>query len=454
MLRNVRGSLPITTLILLICSGCASTARVRPAAPQGPPAARESAAARVVELKKLVIRVPASRAVGVLQSGWGCVSRKPLAPATGRAFLTDGDLEEVFRAEFTSAGYTVAGDPNALFEETSENRPDYLIGGIVHDVQANLCSPGLRFGATDRAKGEASLAVDWQVYSLRTRKVEFSVTSDGAGRLESPRDGGGFEVFRQAFRAAARTLLANPRLREVLEGQALAAQEQTAEAEPIVVAFETRSREKKTAIPEVMLSDARLSVVTISAGDAFGSGFLISSDGYLLTNQHVVGNARYVTARFVTGREVNGEVIRSSAFRDVALVKLENDRYRPLPLRDTSVLKAGADVFAIGTPLSEDFGQTVSKGIVSGFGEEDGVRMIRSDVGIHKGSSGGPLLTKSGEVVGIAVGGVILLPTGVGVGLNSFIPIEEAIEVLGLRNREGAHGLSLEQVVSREKTGN
>jgi serine protease Do len=451
MLRRLRGPLVLAFLIppVLVLCGCTSAARVHPVAARESIAAKPSSAGRVVELKKIVIHVPASRAAGELRTGLACLNRKPLAPAAGRAYLTDGDLEEVFREEFSSAGYTVAGDPNALFEEPSETRPDYLIAGIVSNVTASLCSPGLHSSATDRAKGEASLAVDWQVYSLKTRKVEFSVTSGGSGLLTSPREGGGFEVFRQAFRAAARNLLANPRLREILDAPPRGEQQST-EEEPLVVAFETASPQMKSA-PEAMLSDARLSVVTISAGDAFGSGFVISRDGYVLTNQHVVGKARYVTARFVTGREVNGEVIRSSVARDVALVRLENDRYRPLPLGDTSVLKAGVDVFAIGTPLSEDFGQTVSKGIVSGFGEEDGVRMIRSDVGIHKGSSGGPLLAKSGQVVGIAVGGVILMPTGVGVGLNSFIPIEEAIEVLQLRNRESARGSSLE-VVSHEKT--
>ena len=197
-----------------------------------------------------------------------------------------------------------------------------------------------------------------------------------------------------------------------------------------------------------MLSDARLSVVTVVAADAFGSGFLISTDGYLLTNQHVVGKARYVIARFVTGREVHGEVIRTNADRDIALVKLEGDRYRPLPLGNTSALKPGTDVFAIGTPLFEEFGQTISKGIVSGYGESEGQRLIRSDVGIHKGSSGGPLLVKSGQVVGVAVEGVILPQIGVGVGLNSFIPIEEAIETLRLRNPDATAKPRLE-VASR-----
>ena len=437
--------------LLTVGVGCASGVRVKSVAQLEPLPASTSSVARVVELRKLVIRIPAGGSVGALRSGLGCIRLAPLPAATGRAFLGEGELAEVFRAEFSSVGYTVADDRNALFEETSEARPDYLIGGIVHDVRANLCSHGS--GTTDRAKGEASLAVDWQVFSLRTRKVEFSATSVGAARLEHMLDSGGFEVFQQAFRVASRNLLANPRLREVLEGPLAARGKSVAEEEPIVVAFETMGRGKNVGL-ETMISDARLSVVTIIAGEAFGSGFLISSDGYLLTSQHVVGKARYVTARFVTGREVNGEVVRAEADRDVALVKLENDRYRPLALGHTRVLKPGTDVFAIGTPLSEEYGQSVSKGIISGFGEDEGQRMIRSDVRIHKGNSGGPLLVPSGEVVGIAEGGVVMMPLGAGVGLNSFIPIEEAIEVLGIRNRQGSRILAVQDASHRNSPGN
>jgi len=80
--------------------------------------------------------------------------------------------------------------------------------------------------------------------------------------------------------------------------------------------------------------------------------------------------------------------------------------------------------------------------------------MIRSDVRIHKGNSGGPLLVPSGEVVGIAEGGVVMMPLGAGVGLNSFIPIEEAIEVLGIRNRQGSRILAVQDASHRNSPGN
>jgi S1-C subfamily serine protease len=150
----------------------------------------------------------------------------------------------------------------------------------------------------------------------------------------------------------------------------------------------------------------------------------------------VVGQSRYVRVKFVTGREVNGEVVRADRKRDVALIKLEKDVYPYLPLGESSRVQPGTDVFAIGTPLEENFGQTVTKGIVSGYGEEDGQRIIRSDVSVQKGNSGGPLLDRSGLVVGLSVNAYTLLPEGVGIGLNGFIPIEEALTALTILRGE------------------
>ena len=125
----------------------------------------------------------------------------------------------------------------------------------------------------------------------------------------------------------------------------------------------------------------------------------------------------------------------SSLLRDVALVKLETDIYKFLPLGESARVQPGSDVFAIGTPLSEKLGQTVTKGILSGYGEEDGLRILRSDVAVHQGSSGGPLLDKTGTVVALSVSGYMLMPDGVGVGLNSFIPIEDALSTLVIRRK-------------------
>jgi serine protease Do len=146
----------------------------------------------------------------------------------------------------------------------------------------------------------------------------------------------------------------------------------------------------------VPLGDAVGSVVMISAGPTHGSGFLVSADGLLMTDRHVVGDAQYVKVRWSDGAEDLGEVMRTDKVRDVALVKTDAHGRQPLALRRES-LKPGDTVFAIGTPLSEKFQRTMTRGIVSAYRTFEGLNFIQSDVTVSPGSSGGPLLDEKGR---------------------------------------------------------
>ena len=134
--------------------------------------------------------------------------------------------------------------------------------------------------------------------------------------------------------------------------------------------------------------EMRSAVVTVFSGSGHGSGFVISPDGYVLTDEHVVGGASFVNVKFVTGKEVAGQVVRVSKVRDVALIRLEKDIYPYLPLGNTASVNIGDEVFCIGTPLSEDLFQTVTKGIISSFRVRNEIKYVQSDVSIHPGNSG------------------------------------------------------------------
>jgi len=377
-----------------------------------------------VEFRKFLLKLPDDHVIGSMQTGAECTGRAPLTWKVGRDSSVGQDFGALLLEELTSAGYTIVGNRDALFEDVHERRADYVVAGIIRDVRANVCYANPKKGP---AVSEASLSIDWQVYSYRTREIALKATTDGSSLLPRPAGEPGAEAISHAFIAAARNLLADKRFHELLAGTGSDAQGKP--RDPIAVAYETLPKLHAKTV-EKLVSDSRMAVVTVFAGDGMGSGFLISRDGYLLTDEHVVGQSRYVRVKFVTGREVNGEVVRADRKRDVALIKLENDVYPYLPLGESSRVQPGADVFAIGTPLEENFGQTVTKGIVSGYGEEDGQRIIRSDVSVQKGNSGGPLLDHSGVVVGLSVNAYTLLPEGVGIGLNGFIPIEEALSAL------------------------
>lgn len=177
------------------------------------------------------------------------------------------------------------------------------------------------------------------------------------------------------------------------------------------------------------IADVATSVVAVFTGDGHGSGFLVSADGYVLTNDHVVGDAKYVKVRWSDGSETLGEVVRADKLRDVALIKTDVKGSAPLSLR-TTPLQAGEAVFAVGTPLDEKFQGSVTKGVVSATRTYNGLPYIQSDVVINGGNSGGPLLDEAGAVIGICVSGMEI--NGAPVGINLFIPIDDALKALAL----------------------
>ncbi|MGE5167048.1 MAG: DegQ family serine endoprotease, partial [Deltaproteobacteria bacterium] len=163
-----------------------------------------------------------------------------------------------------------------------------------------------------------------------------------------------------------------------------------------------------------------------------GSGFIISSDGYVLTNNHVVDGADQVTVRLSDRRELDAKVIGTDVDSDVALLKVAASGLPTVAIGDSSKLRPGQWVVAIGSPFN--FDHSVTHGIVSyvgrGFGGADQqyVPFIQTDVPINRGNSGGPLFNMDGQVVGI--NSQIVSNTGSSVGISLAIPINIAMNVV------------------------
>jgi serine protease Do len=161
-----------------------------------------------------------------------------------------------------------------------------------------------------------------------------------------------------------------------------------------------------------------------------GSGFIISEDGYVLTNAHVVANASQVTVRLADAkREFQAKVIGADSRTDVALLKIEASGLPAVRTGNSAELAPGQWVAAIGSPFG--FANTITGGIVSAVGRslpgEAYVPFIQTDVAVNPGNSGGPLLTLSGEVVGI--NSMIYSGSGGYMGVSFAIPIEIALDV-------------------------
>ena len=162
---------------------------------------------------------------------------------------------------------------------------------------------------------------------------------------------------------------------------------------------------------------------------SLGSGFIISSDGYILTNAHVVNDADEVIVKLSDKREFNAKIIGVDRRSDVALIKIDASGLPKVTVGDPSKLKVGEWVVAIGSPFGLE--NTVTAGIVSAKGralpQENYVPFIQTDVAINPGNSGGPLFNLKGEVVGI--NSQIFSRSGGYMGLSFAIPIDVAMEV-------------------------
>lgn len=153
-------------------------------------------------------------------------------------------------------------------------------------------------------------------------------------------------------------------------------------------------------------------VVAKDGGTGFGSGFVYTDDGYIITNYHVIEGAKSIKVMCTDGRERPAELIDGDELSDVAVIRVLNLGLTPLAIGDSDTLRVGEDVIAIGTPVDTDYAGTVTKGIVSGIKRtvrvyessgllEKTMEMIQTDTTLNHGNSGGPLLNMRGEVVGI-----------------------------------------------------
>ena len=164
----------------------------------------------------------------------------------------------------------------------------------------------------------------------------------------------------------------------------------------------------------------------------FGSGVIISKDGYIVTNNHVIEGADEISVKLNDNREFKGRVIGTDPSTDLALVKIEGDDFPTIPVGDSEALKVGEWVLAVGNPFN--LNSTVTAGIVSAKARSLGVynggieSFIQTDAAINQGNSGGALVNAKGELVGI--NSVLSSPTGAYAGYGFAIPTSVMTKVV------------------------
>jgi len=218
---------------------------------------------------------------------------------------------------------------------------------------------------------------------------------------------------------------------------------------------EIEAAEDASPMREDMLEEALRCVVGISSADTsqgiskktqwyMGSGVLASSDGYIITNHHVIGaRPERIVVTLHSGETLEGKTVWSDSSLDLAVVKIDGEGYPYCTLGNAKRVRVGESVVAIGNPLSMQFERTVTAGIISAVGRSISIEndegemgymedLIQTDAAINSGNSGGPLLNEAGEVVGI---NTIKVSSAEGMGfavpINVCVPVIERLRSVG-----------------------
>jgi S1-C subfamily serine protease len=380
---------------------------------------------RPVVFSRLAVRIPQGQVFAKVGAGGSCTPQPDKkwtgADTPGRPSAA---FRQIFDKELTAAGFRPAQDTSNLFDDTASSIAEYEVGAAITDLHEEFCGQAHAWRGGIGVKGAARIGVEWQIYSRLQGRVVAKVTTTGGSEQNSFTDTATADVLNDAFDQNVIALLSSrdfvAALSEAPVGGPPTPAGPAQAPIPIAVAYAPSS-----------VPDSVGSVVSIFAGDGFGSGWVVS-DGYLMTDRHVVGQAGAVRIRWSDQVETQGVVVRTDPRRDVALIQTDTRGRRPLPVR-FDALRPGDTVYAIGTPLDPQLQSSVTRGVVSGVRTIDGLGFVQSDVTVNHGDSGGPLLDEQGRVVGLAALG--LQPNGAPAGVNLFIPIQDAFDFLQLQVR-------------------
>ena len=168
----------------------------------------------------------------------------------------------------------------------------------------------------------------------------------------------------------------------------------------IQVAHSQSTNENKATGWTEIAARTRPAVVVVETNKGFGSGFIVKSDGVIVTNNHVIADATEVAIKLPSGEMYrNVSLLKSDSVNDLAFLKIEAVDLPAIPLGNSNDVKVGDEVLLVGTPKGLE--QTVSNGLISGIRIEDGTRVLQTSAAASPGSSGGPLLNQKGEVIGV-----------------------------------------------------
>jgi len=383
----------------------------------------------MVNFSRIVIRIPSTKVLGKIKGSWLCNNMGNFTLEDNNFTPADAFFADKFVEEFSNANYNIARNQTSLFNDTKEQNARFLIAGMVVDMEADVCFRDIynHWTSDNKIKGSMYLKIDWQVYDIINRSVVYNTTTEGYHNLKKAANLGYTILFEEAYAGTVKNLLSKQKFYNLFVRKELDYSDP--DFENILVNYNANPGQQDP----ISLAEATNSVVTIKSTGGHGSGFVISQNGYILTNQHVVGADDKVTVTFSNEMEVEGNVIRSATIRDAALVKIPLSNLKPLPLK-LQPSDIGSRVFAIGAPMDTELSGSISSDIVSTYRkfEDTNLVFLQSDTIINGGNSGGPLVNEFGQVIAIVVSKRVGAE-----GISFFIPIDSALNTLSITQPEG-----------------
>lgn len=370
---------------------------------------------KTAELKVWKVHLDLPQKVGTLTKGLFCGSPVDMAyTKTYDQFLWHRVLT-MFKERTIALGYPKYASDDSSFADTSHsNGADLRIGFSLTALESNMCVVGVEMSGT------VKITLKAEVYSNKLQKVVYARSLNGSYTSDSKIKE--TEFYDTLLASTLAQLFADRAYVDVYRDNVAAPAALAVAQDQLPVKNGAKPRDSVKANAKGVVS----AVVTIENAEVSGSGFYIGSEGYIITNQHVVGDAKYVKVRMQGGFSVPGQVVRRDAVRDVALIKTDVEPPVSMYVR-LAVAKVGDEVYAIGSPFGAALNNTVTRGVFSGVRKGDEQVYIQSDVAVNPGNSGGPLVDADGGVIAITV-----RKKSDAAGIALFIPIADALDKLGL----------------------
>lgn len=364
-----------------------------------------------------------------------------------------GEKKDLIDASINKSGIgiesmaeTKGEDVDDLFETkpkanvpTKKKQADLLLAAKVMDFKLTKTSAEGFFKYSEPSY-EARVEINWQLFEKKSKSVVFKKTITNTYSFRSSSSSTTLsEFFNSMVENFNKMLISDSEFKEFVEnyngGSAVYEDEITLDenGEEITTQkiFIPQAPEAQFEEFSDLVKVALKSSVTIIREDkGHGSGVIISPNGYVVTNHHVVDSSKTIDVQFSNGMILPAEIIESSEKHDLALVKVNVAGLTALPVVSSGEqTKVGEEVFVVGSPGDAELSQSVTKGIISGKRNFDGVKAYQTDTKVSPGNSGSPLINMNGEVIGIINMKVI----GDGIeGISFAIDAKYIFSVLGI----------------------